>query len=234
MAALAQETYFSDVIAAMNTKGFVLFSRVTTEQAGDLKYQVSATVARDTRLFFHYPNTCLIITLVYREHDAMGPDLESYWSIRFDYEYLAARELVQATFIREGECVPRADRHMDEMDTWYRKVPLRDCVPGQELYPDFRYYTNRGMEQRMKAASFEHLRPNQIAENVWGFIGKAIPFLRKGAFDELQVTDFVPRSFPGCEAGFWQHFKEASAAISTRYYLWSLARRPWGSEGLKR
>jgi len=237
MTNLVDETYFEQVIAEMNKKGFVLFSRVTTEQTDEVKYHVSVTQARDTRLFFHYPNTCLIVTLAYNEDacdwNEPSNSVEGHWDAVFDYEFLPVRELVMKTSIGVFEKVPRSEIREDTWGGEYRKVPHHNCGPDETLFPDFRYRTCKNMTQLY--APEERTSPEKIAENVWGFIGKTIPYLNKGPFSELQVTSFPPHyTFPRSESMFWEQFKAASATISTPYYLWSLVRRPWGSKGLKR
>jgi len=237
MSNLVDETYFEQVIAHMGKKGFVLFSRVTTEQTDEVRYHVSALAARDTRLFFHYPNTCLIVTLVYGEDacDWREPSdtVEGHWDVMFDYEFLPDRELVKKMYISVFDKVPRREIVEDKWGGEYRRVPHHNCGADEKLFPDFRYRTCKNMAQLY--APTERTSPEKIAENVWGFIGKTIPYLNKAPFYELQVTSFAPHyTFPRSESKFWERFKEASAKISTPFYLWSLVRRPWGSEGLKR
>ena len=228
MPKFVDNTYFGQITALMLEKGFALFAHVQLSKEEGFQYHVEAPHARDTSLFFHYPNKTLIISLNYHEHSAFGcgtelysEQIEGHWTIRFYHQFVDERTLAELTYVP-------FDQRKDpwDCDADFRSIMFRG------LNPEPKHFTWRGGGEMCELyGSVTPTVPETIIGDIWLIAEALLPYLGGLPFDELQVTSFPPYyTFPGCEAQFWERFK---TSISSRY-LWSLVRRPWGSDGLKR
>jgi hypothetical protein len=218
--------YFLDVSMFMVEKGFKLFAYVQLSTDEGFHHHVNAPNARDTRLFFHYPNKSLIICLNYHEDDYnWGGEarMEGSWEIRFYHQLVDVETLVRLTYIPFEERM--GGGYSDESEVCRR-------IMFHGLSPTPTHFTWRGGSEMCELYQPERpTAPAVIMADIEPIVDGVLPYLAPLPFDELQVTSFPPYyTFLGCEERFWEKFK---ASVDSRY-LWSLVTRPWGSDGLKR
>ena len=221
--------HFGDVTTLMLARGFALFGSVQLSTDEGYRHHVEAPNARDTRLFFHIPNRALIVVLCYDEddflslHDKTRKGVSGNWTVSVRYQYMDERELCRLTYIPFEQ---QKGGRFGDLDESYRKIMFRGLTPRPK------HFTWRGNGEMCELyVPPTPTAPAVVVEDVWLLVEQMLPYLGPLPFDELQVTSFPPHyTFPGCEAVFWEKFKSSVS----RTYLWSLVRKPWGCDGLKR
>lgn len=233
MPGFIDNNYFGDVRNLMIERGFVLFGFVGTSTDDGFVYNIGAPNARTTSLFFHYPNKSLIVMLDYHEDDyfsAFHEDSEYYkenmgghWTIRFYYEFVDVKTFCDMTLLPAEE---REYGSCGGEDHIFKEIILHDFSPVPQ------HFTWHGNDEMCELYQTEKpTTPTVVVDEIWSIAEQVLPFLDKLPFGELQVTSFPPiHTFDDCEEQFWEKFKESVS----RRYLWSLAKRPWGSDGLRR
>lgn len=210
----APNGYFDKVVELMVRAGFALISRVSID-SNEVKFHVPAGYARCTSLFFHKPGRKLIAHLKFSENDCYRDFFYGSWSIDFDAEFLPMKKLFPLIQIP------------DDPERWWDDIRYK-TVPGMDEALHFEGFTNYGRDWQEDPPKPDRLAPMKLVEQVRVQTDRMMPYLDRGQFGELQVTNYPPAYvFPRCEELFWKKFDRA--------YFRNVVRRPWGSsEGIHR
>lgn len=204
--------YFDSVVNLMIKAGFALIAKVAINNS-EVPFHVPAEYARTTSLFFHKVGKQLIVKLSFDENDSYRDFFYGAWSIDIDKEFLPEKELFPLIHI------PASERGWDD--------PTFKEVPGMDTGLEFTGFFNYGSKWEESPAPQDRMDPERLVDVVVEETNKMLPYLDRGRFDRLQVTDFPPYyAFPGCEELFWSRFDRA--------YFRNIVRDPWGSSDQNR
>lgn len=200
------ESFFQNLIDAMEEYGYKLFSKVTIS-TDDAPYHVKfVSQARDTRMFFTGTKAVLCMIGYHEKTYDDGSGSHKYWHLDIDANINPNRVVNTITW----------DERNDEGDYSHSAPAIEGFRSGYSSIGENRSERSWTMEN-----SIETLTPGEVAAHVASGLDELSLYANELPFKSLQVTSWVPSyCFKDCHNTFWERFD--------RKALRSIVKDPWG------